>query len=126
MLDRIYIVTLTLLMTHQIDAAYWEEWEMFLIPGGIQFFDIFNLAIIPVLLLGFKSVVLKNKSGYYYSCFLSLLGLLTFLIHSGFYLNKYSQFTLPISLTVIILCAVSAVIQLVITIRQRELFQHEK
>jgi hypothetical protein len=123
MLERIYIVTLSLLVTHQIDAAYWKEWEMFLIPGGIQFFDIFNLAIIPVLLVGFKSVVLKKKSGYYYSCFLSSLGLLTFVIHSGFYLNGYSQFTLPLSLAVIILCAVSAVLQLVMTVRQREVFQ---
>lgn len=104
MLDRIYIVTLTLLVTHQIDAAYWKEWEIFLIPGGIQFFDIFNLAIIPLLLVGFKSVVLKKISGYYYSCFLSSLGLLTFLIHSGFYLNEYSQFTLPVSFAVIRAC----------------------
>jgi hypothetical protein len=58
---------------------------MFLIPGGVQFFDIFNLAIIPVLLVGFKAVLLKERSGYYYSCFLSLLGLLTFAIHSGFF-----------------------------------------
>ena len=125
MLDRIYILTLSLLVTHQIDAAYWKEWELFLVPGEIQFFDIFNLAVIPVLLVGFKSVVLMKKSGYYYSYFLSSLGLLTFLIHSGFYWNGYRQFTLPVSLAVIILCAVSAVIQLIVTIRQREVFQYE-
>lgn len=125
MLERIYIVTFSLLVTHQIDAAYWKEWEMFLVPGGIQFFDIFNFAVIPVLLVGFKLVVLKKKSGYYYSCFLSSLGLLTFLIHSGFYLNGYRQFTLPVSMAVIILCAVSAVVQLVITVRHREIFQYE-
>jgi len=64
MLELVYIVTLSLLITHQIDAAYWREWEMFLVPGGVQFFDIFNLAIVPVLLVGFKSVLLKKKSGY--------------------------------------------------------------
>jgi hypothetical protein len=123
MLDLVYIVTLSLLITHQIDAAYWREWEMFLVPGGVQFFDIFNLAIVPVLLVGFKSVLLKKKSGYYYSCFLSSLGLLTFLIPTRFYLNGYHQFTVPVSMAVIILCAVIAVIQLVITSEQREIFQ---
>ena len=125
MLERIYIVTLSLLVTHQIDAAYWKEWELFLVPGEIQFFDIFNLVIIPVLLVGFKLLVFRKKSGYYYSFLLSLLGLLTFLIHSEFYWNGYHQFTLPVSLAVIVLSAVSAVIQLVVTIRQRKVFQNE-
>ena len=31
-----YAVNATLLITHQVDSAYWEEWGLFHIPGGIQ------------------------------------------------------------------------------------------
>ncbi len=30
MLLKVYIATLTLLICHQIDAAYWKEWEMYI------------------------------------------------------------------------------------------------
>lgn len=118
-----YIATLSLLVTHQIDAAYWKEWEMFRIPGGIQFFDIFNLAVVPVLLVGLRAVALGKRSGYYYSLALALLGVVTFLIHIGFYLSGYRQFALPVSTALIALCAVSGVAQLVVTIQQRGVFR---
>ncbi len=41
--EKMYATTLTFLIAHQIDAAYWKEWEMFLLPGGIQFFDLLVL-----------------------------------------------------------------------------------
>ncbi len=125
MLDRIYVLTLTLLVTHQIDAAYWHEWEMFLLPGGIQFFDLFNLGIIPILLIGYKAVILRTSRGYYYSWLLAGLGILTALIHSGFYLHGYRQFTLLVSALIIVLCAVSGIIQMILTIQEREKFQSE-
>lgn len=118
MLDWSYLVTLSLLIVHQIDAAYWHEWDMFLVPGGIQFFDIFNLMIIPLLLLGLRAVVLKHKRGYYYSCGSACLGLLTCAIHSGFYGYGYSQFRLPISFIIIVLCGVSGAVQLLLTTQQ--------
>jgi hypothetical protein len=60
-IEKIYTSTLTLLIAHQIDAAYWKEWEMFLLPGGIQFFDLFNLGIVPALIWGLRSVILLEK-----------------------------------------------------------------
>lgn len=43
MLERIYIVTLSLLVTHQIVAADWKEWEMFLVPEkGHQYLSIYT------------------------------------------------------------------------------------
>lgn len=125
MLNNLYILTLTLLVTHQIDAAYWHEWEMFLLPGGIQFFDIFNLAVIPILLIGYKAVILRKSRGYYYSWLLASLGILTALIHSGFYWGGYRQFTLPVSTLIIIFCAISGIIQIIFTVQQRESFQSE-
>jgi len=39
---------MSLLILHQIDAAYWKEWEMFYVSGGIQVFLVFNLVILLV------------------------------------------------------------------------------
>ena len=44
-MERSYLMTMTALIIHQIDAAYWKEWEMFFIPGGIQGFLVFNIIV---------------------------------------------------------------------------------
>jgi hypothetical protein len=48
-----------LLIVHQIDAAYWQEWTMFNLHGGIQVYLLFNIIVIPIVLLGYKSVIIK-------------------------------------------------------------------
>ena len=32
----LFLLNATVLITHQIDAAFWHEWELFHIPGGNQ------------------------------------------------------------------------------------------
>lgn len=92
---------------------------MFHVSGGVQFFDVFNLAIFPVLLIGLRSVLLSQRSGYAFSILLSCLGILTFLIHCGFFLFGFEQFLLPVSLALIIGCGVSGTAQLFVTLRNR-------
>ena len=84
-MERPYLITVTLLILHQMDAAYWQEWEMFFLPGGIQGYLLFNLLVIPLVLLGYRSVVLNadNASRWAYSC--GVLGVLTFCIHVSFF-----------------------------------------
>lgn len=41
-MERCYFATMLALIVHQIDAAYWHEWEMFAVPGGTQGFLVFN------------------------------------------------------------------------------------
>lgn len=121
--EKLYMITFTLLIAHQIDAAFWKEWEMFFLPGGIQFFDLFNLGIIPILLLGLRSVILLEKKGYMYSILTSFLGIITFIIHLGFFLFGFEQFKLPLSVAIIVLCLLSATVQLFFTIKQKENFK---
>lgn len=35
MLNTVVILNLALVLTHQVDGAYWHEWEMFQLPGLI-------------------------------------------------------------------------------------------
>ena len=59
-LDRVSTLNLALVMAHQADAAYWKEWEMFGLPGGIQLFNLFNLGAFLLLLGCFASVVARR------------------------------------------------------------------
>ncbi len=85
---------------------------MFYLPGGIQLYLVFNMLIIPILLMGYKSVIVGGEASYRYSYLCAGLGILTFMIHAGFLLFGYEQFTLPLSLLLIGGCFVSAIWQL--------------
>ncbi|HLA31945.1 MAG TPA: DUF6713 family protein [Pseudomonas sp.] len=111
-MQRSYFSTLCLLVLHQIDAAYWREWEMFHLPGGIQGYLAFNLLAIPILLLGYTQVVLGGDKAILFARLCAALGALTFLIHAGFALAGFSQFHLPLSMALIVLCLTSALWQL--------------
>lgn len=124
MLDRLCIVVLALFVTHQIDAAYWREWEMFGLPGGVQLFNALNLMLFAVLLTGLRSVVLRRPGGYYWALLIAFSGIATFFIHGGFMLAGYEQFRLPVSVLVIAAFFLAAAWLAAVTLRSRADFGH--
>ena len=50
----LYLLNCALLFSHEIDSAYWQEWDLFGLPGGIQLFLVLNLLLLVVALYGFK------------------------------------------------------------------------
>ena len=52
----LYVANLSLLATHQADAAYWHEWDVFGVPGGLPFFLLFNVAAVALLATGLVRV----------------------------------------------------------------------
>lgn len=117
--QALFLLNVTLLVAHQIDAAYWQEWELFGIPLGIQFFDAFNLAIVPVLLAGHKATVLGSKHWYRHCMLASFLGILTFALHAAFLLRGDERFRLPLSLSLILFCGISGVALFLVSRRSR-------
>lgn len=107
-MERSYFSTLLLLVLHQIDAAYWHEWDMFYLPGGIQGYLLFNLIAMPVVLLGYRHVLLGTARAVLFAAICAALGALTFVIHAGFALAGFEQFHLPFSMAIIGLCLLSA------------------
>lgn len=112
-MERSYFLTMCLLILHQIDAAFWREWEMFYLPGGVQGYLVFNSLIIPVVLLGYKHVVQSSDKAIIFSTICATLGVATFLIHSGFALAGLEQFHLPLSMAIILLCLPTSLWQLI-------------
>ena len=98
---RLYLLNLTLLATHEIDSAYWHEWEMFRLPGGIQLFLILHL---PLLAIFFYGLIQVAQSAHYAKAFSYLLagvGLFAFAIHMAFLLLEYPQFRSPVSVALL-------------------------
>jgi hypothetical protein len=103
-MPRSYFWTMLFLILHQIDAAYWKEWEMFHVPGGVQGFLVFNLAAIALVLAGYRHVLLATPKATLYAGLCAALGVGTCLIHAGFALAGMEQFHLPLSVAIIALC----------------------
>lgn len=108
-MSRSYFWTMLLLILHQIDAAYWKEWEMFHVPGGVQGFLLFNLAAIALVLAGYRHVLLATPRATLYAAVCAALGVGMCLIHAGFALVGQEQFHLPLSVAIIVLCLGCAV-----------------
>lgn len=90
-----------MLITHEIDSAYWHEWELFGLPGGIQLFLILHIPLLSLLLWGYRSVVLWTRGAQTYSYLLAFAGILAVLIHGGFLAAGMPQFRSSTSLALL-------------------------
>lgn len=41
----LYVVNTVLLINHEIDSAYWHEWELFNMKGGVEGFLLIHLPL---------------------------------------------------------------------------------
>lgn len=98
----LYALTLALLLTHQVDSAYWKEWELLHIPGGPQLNLVLNLALILVGLGGFALVIDGSTVGHVVSLLVAGAGLLACAIHGHFLARGDERFRLPASIAVLV------------------------
>nr|WP_295777256.1 DUF6713 family protein [Rhodoferax sp.] len=101
-LHGLFLANATVLITHQIDAAFWHEWELFLIPGGNQGNLLLNIPIIALVLYAHSRVVANLHTGMFFYKLLAALGFLTCAIHSGFLLVGNERFVQPVSIALLI------------------------
>ena len=115
-LELLYVVNASLLATHEIDSAYWHEWAMFGLPGGIQLFLALNLALLFAVFLGLRELVLHTWWGLWASLGLAVAGLAAFVIHATFLLWGWPEFRLPASLAILVLILVVSGAQAALTL----------
>lgn len=108
-MERWYLATLLALIVHQIDAAFWQEWALFGVPGGIQGFLVFNLIAVGALLHGYRQVVLAKPSARAYARLCGATGAGTAMIHVGFAAAGRDEFLLPLSIATLAACLVAGV-----------------
>ncbi len=97
-LSWLYLVNATILITHQIDAAYWHEWDLFGMPGGIQLNLLLNIPLVMLVIFGQKCITQGCPTGLLFSWLLVVGGLIAVSIHSYFLWQGDDAFRLPVSL----------------------------
>jgi hypothetical protein len=112
----VYLTNSVLLINHEIDSAYWKEWDLFKLPGDITGFLIVHFPLLFVVLYGLVLVSQRTFAGLIFSLVLSFGGLFAFAIHTYFIKRGRHEFKTPISLFILIATLIVSLAQAAITI----------
>jgi hypothetical protein len=115
---RLYLANTALLIAHEIDSAYWHEWELFHLPGGIQLFVVLNLLLVLVFLWGIPVIVLGRPGRRVFQWLLVAAGFLAPILHGAFLSGGDLRFRNAVSLSVLGAMALVSVAQMVLLLRQ--------
>ena len=112
----VYLVNSVLLINHEIDSAYWKEWDLFGLPGGIAGFLILHLPLLFLILYGLVLVSQQSFVGLIFSLVLAIGGIFAFSIHMSFIKKGRNEFRTPISLSILIATLAVSLVQAGLTI----------
>ena len=93
----LYLLNGALLLTHEIDSAYWKEWDLFGVGGGLQAFLVINFVMALAVLVGLEQLVAGTRAGHVFSLVLAGSGIFAFLVHGYFLLRGHPEFNVPAS-----------------------------
>jgi len=105
----LYLANATVLLGHQIDAAHWQEWTLFGLPGGIELFVVLNLPIVAVLLLG--TARLEDVVGRRISAGVAASGVFAAVFHGLHLAAGDEAFRTPVSVALLVATAVLSPLQ---------------
>ena len=112
----IYLVNSIVLIDHEIDSAYWKEWELFKLPGGIAGFLLIHIPLLFLILYGLVQVFQQTLAGLIVSVILSAGGIFAFTIHTIFIRKGRNEFKAPVSMLLLAATLIISIVQLIITI----------
>ena len=115
-LQWLYIVNAVLLMNHEIDSAYWKEWELFRLPGGITGFLLLHFPLLFIVLYGLVLIVQHSFLGYIFSLIIGFGGVFAFCIHMYFLKKGREEFDTPLSKLILIVTLIVSIAQLIMTV----------
>ncbi|HSV96410.1 MAG TPA: DUF6713 family protein, partial [Spirochaetota bacterium] len=93
----LYLANSVVLINHEIESAYWREWELFRLPGGITGFLVIHFPILFAMLYGLVSLKDRETAGLVISLLVACGGIFAFFAHTWFIRRGRTEFTLPIS-----------------------------
>ncbi len=112
----VYLLNAILLISHEIDSAYWQEWKLFKLPGGIGGFLLLHYPILFLILYGLVAVDRQSWVGLIVSLTVSAGGIFAFCIHSYFIRKGRHEFDTPISRFILSLMLLVSAAQGAVTI----------
>jgi len=112
----LYLANAILLINHEIDSAYWKEWELFRLPGGITGFLLLHFPLLFVVLYGLALVARRATGALFFSLVLCFGGIFAFAIHTYFLKKGREGFEKPISRWILALTLLTSLGQLTVTV----------
>ena len=112
----LYLSNLILLLNHELDSAYWKEWRLFKLPGGITGFLLIHFPLFFLVLIGLLFVYQYTLTGLLFSLFLGLSGIFAFSIHTYFFKKGNKEFNTLISKLILWAILFASTIQLIVTV----------
>jgi hypothetical protein len=112
----LYLINATTLIIHEIDSAYWKEWELFRLPGGVAGFLLLHFPLLWLTLYGLVLVGRDTMGGNIISLVLSLAGIFAFSIHTCSMRQGREQFKTPVSLSILWGTLLTSLAQLGVTL----------
>ena len=109
-LRTVYLINATLILCHEIDSAYWREWDLFVIPGGETGFVAVHLVLIPLVFFGFVSLEREGPFARAMSLIMASGGIAGFIAHGIFLLSGDKRFGTPFSIGLIIALGLSSML----------------
>jgi hypothetical protein len=97
-----YLALATLLLVHEIDSAFWQEWRLFRLPGGLGGFLLLHLPIVAVLLFGQAAIAQQRTLGLIVSIIAAAGGLFACAIHGYVLKRGREEFRHPVSIGVLV------------------------
>jgi hypothetical protein len=116
MLFWLYLINAVILIVHEIDSAYWKEWQMFRLPGGVTAFLLLHVPLIALVLYGLVLVDRGAPAGHTVSLALGLAGVFAFSIHAFFSHQGRVEFRTSISQAILWSTLLLSVAQLAVTV----------
>lgn len=105
----VYIINATLLLLHEIESAYENEWEILKLPGKITGFLLIHIPIILLIFYGLMAIERNSPVGSVLGIVFGIGGMAPFFIHKVFVRRK-DRFNHVISRSIIYLNVISGVI----------------
>lgn len=112
----LYLANAVLLINHEIDSAYWKEWELFGLPGGITVFLLLHFPLLFIVLYGLVLIAKASFFGLVFSLILCFGGIFAFVIHSYFLKKGRKEFDKPLSKIILVLTLLVSIAQMIVTI----------
>lgn len=111
----VYFLNSVLLIIHEIDSAYWKEWELFRLPGGLDGFLILHIPLVSLIMYGLLEVSTDSMIGSIIYILVALGGLFAFSIHTYFIRLGDEKFRTAISMGLLSTILLVSIIQLLLT-----------
>jgi hypothetical protein len=112
----LYLLNSVLSIIHEIDSAFWREWELFKLTGGVTGFLLIHFPLLFFVLYGFAMVSRNDPSGLIFSLILCAGGILAFAIHTYFLKRGRTEFDSFISKFILTAFLIVSMVQLAITV----------